>query len=387
MTVSTDPKKIEEVLTRGVEKIFPNTEYLRGRLLSGQRLTLYHGVDPTGPTLHLGHAVPLRKLAQFQKLGHRTIFLIGGLTATIGDPTDKMAERKKLTREQVEENARLYKEQASHFISFEGENPTEMKNNYDWLAPMSMGETFTLMSNATYAQMIKRDMVQKRLAEGKDIYAHEFMYPLLQGYDSVKMDVDGEIGGNDQTFNMLVGRDLLKKYKGKEKFVVAVKLLVDPTGKKMGKTEGNMVAFTDEPTDAFGKIMSWPDTLMPLAYELCTDQDFKQGDPKEDKLHLAELIVGGYWGNDEAKRARENWEETFSKGGTPENILEFKMQDGELLSDLLLRAKTVSSKGEFRRLVNEGAISIDGTKVTEPNQLAHKGTVRVGKHRFIEITN
>ncbi|HEY4483540.1 MAG TPA: tyrosine--tRNA ligase [Candidatus Paceibacterota bacterium] len=385
MKIDTDPEKIEEVLSRGVENIYPSKDFLKKRLESGERLTIYHGIDPTGTTLHLGHSVPLRKLGQFQKSGHHIIFLIGGLTATIGDPTDKLAARKKLTPEQVEQNARLYKDQASRFISFDGENPAEMKNNYEWLANMSMEETFTLMSNATYAQTIKRDMFQKRIEEGKDIYMHEFMYPLLQGYDSVVMDVDGEVGGNDQTFNMLVGRDLLKKYKNKEKFVVSVKLLVDPTGKKMGKTEGNMVAFTDSAEDAFGKVMSWPDTLMPLAYELCTDQEMG-GEGMEAKFKLAELIVGSYWGEKAAENARANWTATFSKGETPENILEIKADEQNFLSDTLIGQGIIASKNEWRRLVNDGAVSMDGEKITNLLAQAKSGTYRIGKHRFLKIS-
>ncbi len=392
MKVITDPDRIDEVLTRGVEKIFPNTEYLRERLLSGERLTIYHGVDPTGPTLHVGHAVPLIKLAQFQKLGHRVIFLIGGLTATIGDPTDKMAERKKLSKEQVEDNARLYKTQASRILDFEGENAVEMKNNYDWLASMSIDETFQLLATSTYAQMIKRDMFQRRIEEGKDIYVHEFMYPLLQGYDSVAMDVDGEIGGNDQTFNMLVGRDLLKKYKNKEKFVLAVKLLVDPTGKKMGKTEGNMVAFTDTPKDIFGKVMSWPDTLMLPAFELLTNESLHEAEkiiasePKVAKMKLAGLIVEMVSGKENVDAAQEHWVNAFSKGEMPADVREVTMPVGHLLGDILQAEGLVSSKTEWRRLVGEGAVSFEGEKVTDEKARVEKsGTAKVGKHRFLKV--
>src|SRR3989344_559043 len=385
MNVVTDEKKIEEVLTRGVEHIYPSNAFLKKRLLNGKQLTLYLGIDPTGPTLHIGYAVVLRKLRQLQNLGHKIILLIGDFTALIGDPTDKSATRVKQTREQVLENAKLYKDQAAHFLDFEGDNAVEIKYNSDWLSKMNFADVLELASTSTVQQMLERDMFEKRIAENKPIYTHEFFYPLMQGYDAVAMNVDGELGGNDQTFNMLMGRTLQKTLKNKEMFVVSMKLLVDPTVKKMGKTEGNMVSFLDTPTDAFGKIMSWPDTLMPLGYELCTDVDMPGTEPMESKLSLAENIVSSYWGKIIATKARQDFSTTFSKGEMPENILEIKSNPEQLLSDFLLEQKLVASKNEFRRLVTEGAISIDGEKISDYNFQAKNGVVRVGKHRFIKI--
>lgn len=386
MKVSTDPEQIERVLTRGVEQVYPSRDFLKKRLESGERLTIYMGVDPTGPTLHIGYAVVLRKLAQLQKLGHRIILLIGDFTALIGDPTDKTAARVRQTPEQVAENAKLYKEQASKFLNFEGDNPVELKHNSEWLGKMSFADVLELEANFTHSQIIKRDMFQKRIEENKEIFMHELMYPMMQGYDSVAMNVDGEVGGNDQTFNMLAGRDLMLKLKNKEKFVISMKLLVDPTGKKMGKTEGNMVAFTDSPADVFGKVMSWPDTLMPLAYELCTDADFMEGDPKENKLNLALHIIAGYWGKTEARHAMESWVKTFSKGDTPADLKTHEVKNGELLVDVLLFHKLITSKSEFRRLVDEGAISTEGTKIEDYSAKAQSGVTRVGKHRFIKLS-
>ena len=385
MKIDRDPAKIEQVLTRGVENIYPSKEFVRKRLESGERLTIYMGVDPTGPTLHIGYAVVLRKLSQLQKLGHKIILLIGDFTALIGDPTDKSATRVRQTPEQVTENAKLYKEQASRFLDFQSDNSVELKYNSEWLGKMSFADVLELSSHSTVQQMIERDMFQKRIAERKPVYTHEFFYPLMQGYDSVAMNVDGEVGGNDQSFNMLMGRTLLKDIKNKEKFVIAMKLLVDPTGKKMGKTEGNMVAFTDAPQDAFGKIMSWPDTFMPLAYELCTDIDMPdKAEPMEAKLKLAELIVASYWGSGEAESARQAWTTTFSKGETPADIKEVRAT-GESLAEILLGEKLVASKNEFRRLIDEGAISIDGEKVAEYNTTPKAGVVRIGKHRFLKL--
>ncbi|TSC72766.1 MAG: hypothetical protein G01um101470_282, partial [Parcubacteria group bacterium Gr01-1014_70] len=261
---------IKELLTRAVERIYPSAEFLESRLKNGEQLSLYLGIDPTGPTLHLGHIIPLLKLAQFQALGHKIILLIGDFTGMIGDPTDKTATRKRLTRAEVLENAKLYKEQASRIIQFGGKNPAEIRHNSEWLGKMSFEDVLELCSQITHSQAVKRDMFQKRISEGKDLYIHEFLYPLMQGYDSVAMDVDGEVGGNDQSFNMLVGRDLMKKIKNKEKFVVATKLLTDGAGAKMGKTEGNTVALTDSAADMFGKVMSWPDSMILAGFELCT---------------------------------------------------------------------------------------------------------------------
>ena len=202
MKVNTNPEKIEEFLTRGVENIYPNKEFVRKQLLSGKKLKMYMGIDPTGPTLHLGHAIPLKKLAEFQALGHEVILLIGDFTAMIGDPTDKKAARKKLTRNEVLKNCRLYKQQASALLKF-GFGGAEIKYNSKWLAKLSFADILELSSNLTFAQNIKRSMFQERIKEDKDIYMNEFMYPLMQGYDSVAMDVDGEVGGNDQMFNML----------------------------------------------------------------------------------------------------------------------------------------------------------------------------------------
>jgi len=386
MKIITDKDKIENVLTRGVENIYPSKDFLRSRLESGEQLTIYNGIDPTGPTLHIGHGVTLRKLAQFQKLGHKIILLIGDFTAMIGDPTDKSAARVKQTREEVLENAKLYKDQSSHFLNFEGENPVELRYNSEWWGKMSYGDGLELASNFTFAQLIKRDMFQKRIEEEKDVYMHELMYPMMQGYDSVVMGVDGEVGGNDQTFNMLAGRDLMKKLKNKEKFVLSGKLLVDPTGKKMGKTEGNMVAFTDTPADAFGKIMSWPDTLMPLAYELCTNMSVPATEPMEAKLILAESIVGSFWGSEGGVKARENFSNTFSKKEIPDNVTEISVNEGDSLGDILLSQKLVSSKSEFRRLINEGAISLDGEKINDVGLKITKSSIaKIGKHRFLKI--
>lgn len=343
MSVNTDTQKIEELLSRGVENIYPKKEFLEARLKSGKQLILYTGYDPTAPTLHIGHGITMLKLCQFQELGHKVIMLIGDFTGMIGDPTDKTSARQKLTRKQVLENCKNYQKQAASILDFKGSNKVEVKYNSKWLAKMNMEKMLDLSSNITVDQLLQRDMFEKRRAEGKPIFLHEFLYPLMQGYDSVAMDVDGEIGGNDQTFNMLVGRDLQKIYNNKEKFVLTTKLLVDSSGKKMGKTEGNMVAFSDSPEDMFGKVMSWSDDMMKNGFELCTTlpmAEIKQleaasQNPRDLKLKLAFEVVKTFLGEKFAGKARENFIKTFTKKETPDEIAELKPSAMDILTVLV----------------------------------------------------
>ena len=375
------------------------SKFVKSLLKKGKQLTIYMGIDPTGPNIHLGHVIPMRKLAQFQKLGHKMIFLIGDFTAMIGDPTDKTAARKQLTRAEVLNNCKKYKEQAGHFIDFTGANKAEIRFNSKWLAKLSFEDVVKLASHTTVDQMLKRDMFEKRMSEGKPVYLHEFLYPLMQGYDSVAMDVDGEIGGNDQTFNMLAGRDLAKSMSGKDKFVVTTKLLVDQDGKKMGKTEGNMVSLDQTPSDMFGKVMSWPDELIPTGFELLTDvsmdevktlgRGLREGSNARDaKAKLAEEIVASIYGKGKSGEAREQFFSTFKEGAIPEDATKATIKKGDKLVDVLLREKIVSSKGDFRRLIEGKAISyVGGESISDADyKIEHPGTIRVGKKRFITIS-
>lgn len=399
--ISHDEHKIYAFLNRGVETILPSKDFVKEKLLKDEQLTMYLGIDPTGPTLHIGHAIAIKKLAQFQALGHKIILLMGDFTARIGDPTDKLATRKTLTIEEINENLKNYKEQAGKLISFEGENPAEIKFNSEWLGRMSFADVLDLASKTTVQQMMERDMFEKRQEEGKPIYIHEFLYPLMQGQDSVAMMVDGEVGGNDQLFNMLMGRDLLKEH-GKEKFVLSVKLLADPTGKKMGKSEGNMITLDDSPEQMFGKIMSWTDGMIIGGFELCTDisqdeiLDMEIGmqnseNPMQYKKRLAREIITIYYNQNLAESAQANWEQMFSEGGLPTVIPEISGTTGELLVDILATENIITSKAEFRRLVDEGAVKImtednEEIKITDPKQVA-TGTIilKIGKKKFIKI--
>jgi tyrosyl-tRNA synthetase len=389
-------KKIKELLTRGVENIFPTKKFLEDALKSGKKLTIYLGIDPTGPSLHLGHAISLMKLRQFQDLGHKVIMLIGSFTAMIGDPTDKLAMRKPLTREQVLENCKNYKKQAAAILDFKGDNPVEIKFNGDWHDKLTFRDVIEIAGKLTVQQLLERDMFEKRMEEGKPIGLHEFLYPLMQGYDSVAMDVDGEIGGNDQTFNMLVGRDLMKAIKGKEKFVLANKLLVDTTGKKMGKSEGNMITLDDSADEKFGKVMSWADGMIVAGFELCTFEPMsvvdevkkrldKGENPRDLKLELAEAIVEIYHGGEEAVAGRENFIKTFSKKETPDEIPEIAA-NGQTVTDALIIAKFVKSKSEARRNIEQAGVKLNGAVVENAEAIVKRGDViQKGKRFFVRI--
>ena len=396
-----NPEQINEFLIRGVETILPSREFVESQLNSDRQLTVYLGIDPTGPTLHIGHAIAMKKLAQLQNLGHKIILLMGDFTAKIGDPTDKLAARKTLTAEEIAENLKNYKQQASKIISFEGENAAEIKFNADWLGKMNFADVLELASKTTVQRMLDRDMFQKRIEEGKPIYVHEFMYPLMQGQDSVAMMVDGEIGGNDQLFNMLMGRELLKEH-GKEKFVVTVKLLADPTGKKMGKSEGNMITLDDSADSMFGKIMSWGDGMIIGGFELCTNIPREQileielalqngENPIQFKKQLAREIITLYHSADQAIDAQNNWERTFSEGGLPDVVPEITGEHGKLLSEILVQNGYLESKTEFRRLTDEGGVKIISDDLSEEKitdfqyKLFETIVLKVGKKKFVKI--
>lgn len=396
-SVITDEGRIHTLLTRGIAGVYPSKEEVMTLLKSGKRTRLYLGIDPTGPSLHLGHAIVLKVLAEFQALGHEVILLIGDFTGMIGDPTGKSFARAPLTHAQVRGNAGTYKKQASTFLSFTGKNPATLRYNGEWLAPMSLEKVLSLASHVTVEQMLKRDMFEKRQQDGRPIFIHEFLYPLMQGYDSVAMEVDGEVGGNDQTFNMLMGRTLVKEFLHKEKFVLTTKLLEDASGKKMGKTEGNMITLADSSKDMYGKVMSWTDGMIAPGFELCTDiseatlmeiqKELSGGaNPRDAKMRLAREVVTLYHGRDKALGAEADFIAAFQRGHAPEDMPEVSVLRNALLVDVLVPT-LVKSKSELRRLLAEGAIAkIDGeTLIDSTMPLQETMVVRVGKHRFLKI--
>lgn len=378
--------KINEILTRGVENIYPNRETLEQALKSGKKLRIYNGIDPTGK-LHIGHGVVLNKLRQFQDLGHEIIVLIGDFTATIGDPTGKSQARRPLSKKEILKNAKNYKSQIGKILD---PKKTKFLYNSKWTNKLSPLDFLEIASNFTVARLLERDMFQERIKAGVDIHAHEFLYPIFQAYDSVAMDVDMEVGGNDQTFNMLAGRALMKKMKNKEKFVLTTKLLTDPTGKKMGKTEGNMINLDDQPTDMFGKIMSWQDSLIDLGFEICTKVENPGGDNlRDEKARLAKEIVKMYHGEKAAQEAEKEFNKIFRNKEAPSNMSVFQTEKKSYpVLDLLCDTKLTSSKGDARRLVEQNAVEINKEKITDWKKeinLENEMIIKVGSRRFIKI--
>jgi tyrosyl-tRNA synthetase len=367
--------KVEELLTRGVENVFPNVDFLRALLMSDKKLTLYTGYDPTAPSLHLGHGMTMMKLRQFQDLGHKVIMLIGDFTAMIGDPTDKSAARRKLTPDEVKANWQNYKAQASNILRFDGDNPVEVKFNSEWLSKLSFADVVELASHFTVQRMMERDMFEKRWEAGQPIYLHEFMYPLMQGYDSVAMNVDGELGGNDQTFNMLAGRHLMQDINQKEKFVLTTKLLADNSGKKMSKSEGNTIALDDSAEDMFGKVMSWSDEMIINSFVLCTavpmpeikemEQAMADGaNPRDYKLKLANEITRVFLGEEAAQKGYEYFTTVFQSKELPDDISEFVVDTAGVI-DALLASGAVSTRSDARRQIEQGGVKINGEVVTD----------------------
>ncbi|MEK7151618.1 MAG: tyrosine--tRNA ligase [Patescibacteria group bacterium] len=395
--IVTDKDKINEFLnSRYLEAVFPSKEKAEELMESGKQMIFYLGIDPTGPSIHLGHTIPLLLLKHLAELGHKIILLIGDFTARIGDPTDKEAARTALSKKDVEQNMKTYVGQAKKIF---GEVDFEVKHNSEWLGKMSFADVIKLTSHATVQQMIIRDMFQERIKKEKPIFVHEFLYPLMQGYDSVAMKVDGEVGGNDQTFNMLVGRDLEKEYLGKEKIVFATKLLVDSaTGKKISKTEGGFIAVSDSPEDVFGKTMkSVPDEMIKTVFELCTEKpqewinDWQErvnkgGNPKDFKEELAYELVRMYHGEKEAQRAKENFEKVFSGGQLPENINEFKIDGAMTIVNVLQESGMVLFASEAKRLIDQKAVEINGKTVDDWGMQVESGNIiKIGAHRFLKI--
>ena len=378
--VKTDKEIIERILEKGVEQILPSKKALEEKLLSGKRLNIYQGFDPTGETLHIGHSVGMRKLEDFRKLGHHVIFLIGDFTARIGDPTDKAATRKMLTKEDVENNMKRYVEQASHIIDINNkENPVDIIYNSQWHEKLNFGDIINLASEFTVQQMLKRDMFQKRLEANKPIHLNEFLYPLMQGYDSVMMDIDIEVGGNDQLFNMLAGRDMVFNHLNKEKIVLAGKLLEDPNGDKMGKTTGNMIRMDDTPEDIYGKVMAFTDGMILIGFEILTVATLdelkaykKRLDAGENpivlKKELALRVTEEITSKAEAEKAQKYFEKVFQKKEDSEDIKE-KAVDHDIYSitELLVAVEFAGSKSIARRLVEQGAVKINSKKVEDWN--------------------
>ena len=366
---------------------------------SGRPLRVKAGFDPTAPDLHLGHTVLIQKLKHFQDLGHQVLFLIGDFTGMIGDPTGKSETRKPLTREDVERNAETYRQQIFKILD---PARTEVVFNSAWLGELDSYAMIKLASNLTVARMLERDDFKKRFAGGQPISIHEFLYPLIQGYDSVALEADVELGGTDQLFNLLMGRELQRTYGQEPQVVLTMPLLEGLDGvNKMSKSLGNYIGITDPADDIYGKVMSVSDDLMFRYFELLSDRDLDEinalraridaGDlhPKAVKMELARELTARFHDREAAARAEENFERVFKKHGLPDEIPEHEVPAGEIwLPRLLTDCGLVKGTGEARRLIRQNAVSLDGTKITdEDHSLAGTGEVliKVGKRRFCRV--
>ncbi len=391
----TDKARIEEMFARGtLVEAYPSKEELMKKLVSGDRIRIYIGFDPTHTAVHLGHIKNLMFLEELRQLGHEVIVLFGDFTARIGDP-DKSATRKQQTPEEVAANAKDWVRQISPVVDFKDKtNPAQLKFNADWLAKLTFVDVIQLASNFTVQQFIERDLFAKRIKAGNPIHLHEFMYPLMQGYDSVAMDVDAELCGTDQIFNALAGRTLIKRLKDKDKFVLALNLLANPkTGELMSKSNGTGVFVDVSANDLFGSIMSLPDPMIEPLYINCTrlplaDKDaFMAEGPREAKARVAFDIVKRFHGEKAATQAEEAFDSTFAKGAVPEDVQEVKLDKNEPLADALVKAGVVPSKTEWRRLVANGAVrKEDDEKIDDANFVPSATMVlKIGKRRFARI--
>lgn len=395
MAINTDPKKIEEIMTRGVEDVI-TAESLRMKLSSGKQLRIKFGVDPTSPNIHLGRAVPLRKLRALQDLGHQIILLIGDFTALIGDPSDKLSKRPMLTKDDVEKNMAGYKEQLGRIVDL---SKVEFVHNSDWLEKLGFAEISQLAESFTVQQMLARRNFKDRYERGEEISVREFLYPLLQGYDSVVLKADIEIAGFDQLFNMKAGRIIQKCYGQPEQDILTFQMLEGTDGRKMSSSWGNVIALNDTPNDMLGKIMSMRDELITKYYLLCTDvvmEEIKQIEesitlgklnPRDAKMQLAKEIVRMYHGAEAADKAEEYFVTAFQKKEVPANLPEVTVESGSKLVEILLNQEAIKSKSDFRRLIEEGAIGwMDGDKISDPNfTINQTGVLRVGKKKFLKI--
>lgn len=388
------PEEQLKLLRQGTVEIIEEEELLE-KLKEGRPLRIKAGFDPTAPDLHLGHTVLLQKLRQFQLLGHEVYFVIGDFTAMIGDPTGRSETRPPLSREQVLENAKTYEHQVFKVLLPE---KTNIVFNSTWLSTLGTEGLIKLAGQYTVARMLERDDFSKRFKEGNPIYIHEFLYPLLQGYDSVFLKADVELGGTDQKFNLLVGRDLQRAFGQKPQVCITMPLLVGLDGvKKMSKSYGNYVGITEEPNQMFGKIMSISDELMWDYYLLLTDyrqeeiEEFKKNlHPMEAKKRLAHYIVSRYHSKESADKALEFFEKTFSQREFPEDAQVIKVPAGyrQKAYEFLFELGIEASKNSARRLIEGGGLKINGQKIQDPNQeiqVSEELKLQVGKKRFYRI--
>lgn len=400
------PEEQLKIIRSGAEEIIPEAELLKKlekSVRTGQPLRVKQGFDPTAPDIHLGHAVGLRKLRQFQELGHTVVLIVGDYTAMVGDPTDRSSTRPRLTHAQVEDNARTYLEQ---FFRILDRDRTEVRRNGDWFAAMPFDRVMDLAARFTVARMLERDDFARRFKEQRPISLHEMFYPIMQGYDSVEIRSDVELGATEQKFNLLVGRQLQQDFGQEPQVILTLPILVGLDGvNRMSKSLGNYVGITDPPTMMFGKLMSLPDDRMLDYFTLATDATLPElallrtrlaagnENPRNLKVELAQRITGLYHSAEIAETARREFDRVFSQGGVPDDIPEIGYEfpaDGAWIIQLITDAGMAPSRNEARRLVKGAAVTVDGITIKdEESRVVKPGSdgilLKVGKRRFARI--
>ena len=388
-----------DLIKVGTEEIIPENELVKKiekSLKNNKPLNIKLGCDPSRPDLHLGHSVVLRKLKDFQDLGHTAILLIGNFTAMIGDPTGQNKTRPQLTKDEVSENSKSYMDQAGMILD---SKLLKIVHNGDWLSKMNFSDVIKLASNYTVARMLERDDFTKRYNGGQPISLHEFLYPLAQGYDSVHINSDVELGGTDQKFNLLVGRALQKESNLEPQVIITTPLIEGTDGvEKMSKSYDNYIGFSDSPSDMYGKTLSIPDDLIIKYFEYCTrvldfetiKLDFEKGNanPRDLKRRLAREIVEIYHTKQKAFKAEEDFDNLFIKKDIPDNIPEITLEEDSKLLDIMLNHAMVTSKGEGKRMIKQGEVKLNDVKISDINTNVSKGSesiLKVGKRKFLKI--
>jgi len=394
-----DKNKVKDLVERCVENVIPSKGELEKLLLSGKKLNVYLGIDPTSTRIHLGHAVPLRKLQLLSELGHEVTFLIGDFTATIGDTSDKESERPILTREEIERNFATYKKQAEKVLDF---SKVKVRFNSEWLKKLGFGDVLSLASHFSVNDFVSRELIRRRLDEGKRVSLPETLYPLMQGYDSYYLNTDIQLGGTDQTFNMQAGRKLIKVLRKKESFVLANGFLPGTDGRKMSKTWGNAIWLDDKPEEIYGKVMSIKDELMVDYFKFGTNMSLSEveevgkkleggSNPMEVKKQLAERIISELYSEEAAKKAGEHFRRVVQQKQAADDVVVVELKKDILSVDDLMEVVVdkglVESKSAFRRLLSQGAVYVDGQRLMNEEIRLTKGgvMVRVGKRRFLRL--
>ncbi len=383
---------IDELLSRGVANIIPSKEELKKKLESG-KLNIYLGIDPTAPQIHLGHTVALRKLQKFAEIGHNVTLLIGDFTALIGDTSDKESERPSISSEQIEENFKTYKQQAEKILDF---SKVKIKYNSEWLKDLTFLEIIKLCQLFSVGDFVSRELIRKRLDDGKRVGLHEFLYPVMQAYDSLTLRTDIQLGGTDQTFNMQAGRTLIKATDNRESFVLTTPILEGTDGRKMSKTYGNAIWLNDEPSEMYAKIMRVEDNLIINYFTLVTnisfeeikkiEEEFKNENPIIIKKKLARAIVSELYDDGSADKAEKDFESRVQNKELPEEITELSVKKDSIITQVLTDTGFAGSISEAKRLIGQGGVNVNDKKIENADEKIEEGILRVGKRKIVKIS-